>query len=204
MAGSLGESMGSPRHMPPDAVAEEERDIGRLKPTGDSSDQTEPRTWHALLGILLFAGMLVAAYLLFRWIEPDSVPHKDDPTVLDTIFASTFVIAAARVVLLSAAVVLLFGGLYIAASTVHRMRHGQWLHRAGPFEAHLAEEAEEELEDVDMILELYAEAVEENEGLATRLAERDQQLEELAHAYHGALAELENQPDEEQDAGVPE
>jgi hypothetical protein len=105
-----------------------------------------------------------------------------DPDVLDRIFASAFVIASARVVLLSAAVVLLFGGIYIAASTVHRMRRGQWLYRAGPFEAQLPEDAAEETEDVGNILESYVKVAKEKERLAGLLAKRDQQLERLFEA----------------------
>ncbi len=100
-----------------------------------------------------------------------------DPDVLDRIFANAFVIASARVVLLSAAVVLLFGGIYIAASTVHRMRHGQWLYRAGPFEAHLPEAASEEMTGIGDNLRPYLETAEENRRLLALLAKRDQQLE---------------------------
>jgi hypothetical protein len=88
-------------------------------------------------------------------------------------------------VLLSAAVVLLFGGIYIAASTVHRMRQGQWLYRAGPFEAHLSQETREEMGDAGDILELYAEAAEENERLVALLAERDRLLEALQDRNRG-------------------
>jgi hypothetical protein len=102
-----------------------------------------------------------------------------DPDVLDRIFASAFVIASARVVLLSAAVVPLFGGIYIAASTVYRMRHGQWLYRAGPFEAHMSQEAKEEIGGVGNILDFYVEVSEENKRLVALLAERDHQLEAL-------------------------
>ncbi len=109
----------------------------------------------------------------------------DNPDVLDTIFASAFVVGAARVVLLSAAIVLLFGGIYIAASTVHRMRHRQWLYRAGPFEAHLPSEAKEEIGDVGDLLRFCAEAAEENERLIVLLAERDQLIEVLERQEEG-------------------
>jgi hypothetical protein len=41
---------------------------------------------------------------------------------------------AARLLLVSAAAVLAFGGVFIIASTVIRMKNGEWLRRAGPFE----------------------------------------------------------------------
>ncbi len=106
-------------------------------------------------------------------------PNHADSGVWDTIFASPVVVAAARVVVLSAAAVLLFGGLYIAVSILYRMRHGQWLHRAGPFEAHLTEEAEDGLEDEGPLLERCTAAVEENAILRAKLAEGDRQLKEL-------------------------
>jgi hypothetical protein len=105
-----------------------------------------------------------------------------DPDVLDRIFASAFVIASARVVLLSAAVVLLFGGIYIAASTVHRLGHGQWLYRAGPFEAHLPKEAAKETGDLGYTLESSLKVAEERDRLVALLAKRDQQLEKLSEA----------------------
>jgi hypothetical protein len=83
------------------------------------------------------------------------------------------------VVVLSAALVLLFGGLYIAISILYRMRHGQWLQRAGPFEVHLAEEGGGALAVNDNLMELYAEAVEENELLIAELAKRESRLKEL-------------------------
>lgn len=98
-----------------------------------------------------------------------------DPTVWDTIFASPVVIAAARVVILSAAAVLLFGGLYIAISILHRMRHGQWLRRAGPFGAHLATDGG--LGGADsLLIDRYTAAVERNEVLTAALVESDREL----------------------------
>jgi hypothetical protein len=107
-------------------------------------------------------------------------PKHPDPTVWETIFASPVTIVAARVVVLSAAAVLLFGGLYIAASILYRMRHGQWLQRAGPFEAHLAEEGEGRAEERGALRELYTEAVKENDALTAELANRDRQLKALS------------------------
>lgn len=107
-------------------------------------------------------------------------PKRSDPTVLETIFASPVVVGAARIVVLSAAVVLLFAGLYIAASILYRMRHGQWLQRAGgPFEAHLAEEGRGRAEGAEDLAELFAETVEENAILRAKLTERDRQAREL-------------------------
>jgi exonuclease VII small subunit len=143
-------------------------------------------------GFLLLLGILAGVFFFFRYIEPDHVTQKQNPNFIDNIFADPVVIAAARIVLLSVAIVLLFGSIYVAASSVVRIKRGQWLRRAGPFEANLAEaeEAEEELESVeDMLLDLYSDAIEENEELSERLQERDEQMEQLYAAYLAALGD---------------
>ena len=53
---------------------------------------------------------------------------------MNLVFDSRAVIWAARLLLVSAAVVLAVGGAFVVASTVVRMRNGDWLRRAGPFE----------------------------------------------------------------------
>jgi len=132
----------------------------------------------------------VGLYFFWNFIEPDKVREAKNPTFLDSIFANAAVIGAARIVLLSLAIVLLFGSIYVAASSVVRIRRGQWLRRAGPFESHL-DEAKEELDELDPLLDLYTESIDENAELAARLAERDQQLEQLPAAYGAAVALLE-------------
>jgi hypothetical protein len=56
------------------------------------------------------------------------------PDFLDNIFDNGPVIWAARGLLVSAALVLAVGGVYVIVSTVVRMRNREWLRRAGPFE----------------------------------------------------------------------
>lgn len=107
-------------------------------------------------------------------------PNHANPGVWETIFASPLVVVAARVVILSAAAILLLAALYIAISIVYRMRHGQWLHRAGPFEAHLAERGEGAVDNRGAARELFAAAIAENSALRAKVAERDRQLKELA------------------------
>jgi hypothetical protein len=147
-------------------------------------------TRDTVLGLAFMALIGVGLYFFWNFIEPDKVREADNPTFLDSIFANAAVIGAARIVLLSLAIVLLFGSIYVAASSVVRIRRGQWLRRAGPFESHL-DEAKEELDELDSLLDLYTESVDENAELAARLAERDQQLEQLAAAYGAAVALLE-------------
>lgn len=74
---------------------------------------------------------LVGAVLLAIGMFPADLPAKTNPTFIDTIFDNRGVIWAARLLLVSAAAV---GGIFIVASTAIRMKNGEWLRRAGPFE----------------------------------------------------------------------
>lgn len=130
-------------------------------------------------GIVVFLLLLAVAGGLVWAIFPEDIPARRDPELLYAIFANKAVLVAARIVLLSAAVVLLFGGLYIAVSVVIRMKKKQWLQRFGPFEANIAE-AEENLEEIDPILDDYIEALDTNEQLERTVEERNQ---ELARVY---------------------
>ncbi|HXE46140.1 MAG TPA: hypothetical protein VN635_13220 [Conexibacter sp.] len=65
--------------------------------------------------------------------------------LINVVFDSRPVLWSARLLLVSAAFVLAVGGAYIVASTFVRMRNGEWLKRAGPFE--VAEPAAMTLED---------------------------------------------------------
>jgi hypothetical protein len=101
--------------------------------------------------------------------------HRCASNFLDTIFDSTPVVGAARVVLIGAAAVLLLVGFYVAASVLVRIRRREWLRSAGPFEVQV-EEARRNVEEVDRLAELYLKAMEMNDGLLAKLAERDAQL----------------------------
>jgi hypothetical protein len=98
----------------------------------------------------IVAGMLltvtaIAVVLLCAALVPGRLPIPRDPDVLDVIFDNRPVVWAARLLLVSAAFVLAVGGVFIVSSTLVRMKNGEWLKRAGPFE--VAETALSELED---------------------------------------------------------
>lgn len=80
----------------------------------------------------------ICAIAIGTWLAvglvPADPPTPDDPSFVDNIFDSRLVIWAARLLLLSTAVVLAVGGVFIVGSTITRMRQGDWLKRAGPFE----------------------------------------------------------------------
>jgi hypothetical protein len=85
------------------------------------------------VALLVLAGFGAVA-LLAIGLYPADLPVKQDPTFIDTVFDNRGVVWMARLLLVSAAGVLAFGGIFIVASIGIRMKNGEWLRRAGPFE----------------------------------------------------------------------
>lgn len=84
------------------------------------------------VGLFLIAAIGIA--LLVNGLYPADLPESRDPDFVDNVFANRAVLLAARMLLVSAAGVLAFGGVFIATSIGIRMKNGEWLRRAGPFE----------------------------------------------------------------------
>ena len=82
----------------------------------------------------LLAVAAVALVLLVKGLYPADLPASQDPDFLDNVFHNRGVLWAARLLLVSAAGVLAFGGVFIVVSIGIRMKNGEWLRRAGPFE----------------------------------------------------------------------
>ena len=95
----------------------------------------------AVLGIAVCA---VVAALVIKGLYPINLPLTRNPDFIDNVFDNRGVIWAARLLLVSAAAVLAFGGVFIVVSTGIRMKNGEWLRRAGPFE--ISETAVSEIE----------------------------------------------------------
>jgi hypothetical protein len=99
-------------------------------------------------GIGLLVVMGVAIVLLVKGLYPVDLPESRNPDFVDSIFDNRGVVWAARLLLVSAAGVLAFGGVFIVASIAIRMKNEEWLRRAGPFEisegslGHAADEAD--------------------------------------------------------------
>jgi hypothetical protein len=89
------------------------------------------RAW-AAYGLLLVTAVGIA--FLARGLYPADLPKSQDPDFIDNVFDNRAVLLAARLLLVSAAGVLAFGGLFVVVSTGNRMKNGEWLRRAGPFE----------------------------------------------------------------------
>ncbi len=139
-------------------------------------------TANSLLGFVVFIVLLAGLALLLKGLFPSDLPHAADPNFIDAIFNNKAVIWAARILLVSAAVVLAVGGVFIIASTVVRMRKGDWLKRAGPFE--VSETAVAEIEDQ---IEFWRNTALTGQDEIDELRERLEASDELIEQLHLAL-----------------
>jgi len=121
------------------------------------------------------AGLCAALYF---GLWPGHIEPSKDPGFADNVFASPPVVFAARLILLSAGVVLAVGGVFVIASILKLWQAGRWFTRFGPFEA--APEAIGTL--ADEVAFWRASAIEQNEAAAelrARLQEADDLLDQL-------------------------
>jgi hypothetical protein len=131
-----------------------------------------------LLATPLLAVLIATALLLAVGLFPADLPATGEPSFVDTIFDNRGVIWASRLLLVSAAAVLAFGGVFIVASTVVRMKNGDWLRRAGPFE--VSETAADEIEgEAEFWRDLSLAQKEEVAALTERLNRSDELIERL-------------------------
>lgn len=92
------------------------------------------RFGRAAFGFALLITALAGLAMLVKGLYPADLPASRDPDFVDNIFDNRGVVWAARLLLVSAAAVLAFGGIFIFVSIGIRMKNGEWLRRAGPFE----------------------------------------------------------------------
>lgn len=115
---------------------------------------------------------------MVKGLYPADLPIDKNPDFIDNIFDNRAVIWAARLLLVSAAAVLAFGGVFIVVSTGIRMKKGEWLRKAGPFE--VSETAVSEIEgQVEFWRETALEKQEEVAELTERINESDELIEHL-------------------------
>lgn len=110
-----------------------------------NTSQSTSRAASTALAAVSFALATAGVAALCAALFPRHVPTPRDPHVLDIVFDSAPVVWAARLLLVSVAFVLAVGGAFVVVSTIVRMRNGDWLRRAGPFE--VSEASLAELED---------------------------------------------------------
>jgi hypothetical protein len=93
-----------------------------------------PSVEKAIASAAFIAVVCIAIGLLAKGLYPTELPGSREPDFVDNIFDNRGVLWAARLLLVSAAGVLAFGGIFIVVSIGMRMKKGEWLRRAGPFE----------------------------------------------------------------------
>lgn len=81
-----------------------------------------------------FFAIAASVVVLGKGLYPADLPQSPSPDFIDNVFDNRGVLWAARLLLVSAAGVLAFGGVFIVVSIGIRMKNGEWLRRAGPFE----------------------------------------------------------------------
>jgi hypothetical protein len=128
---------------------------------------------------VIFLALIVAGgYFLVCSLVPTDLPPDKNADFVDSVFHNRGVVLAARLLLVSAAVVLAMGGVYIVISIGIRMANGQWLKRAGPFEI-----GEKEIGAIETEIANWRKAAEGGEEevaeLTKRLKASDELIEEL-------------------------
>ncbi|HSC20197.1 MAG TPA: hypothetical protein VLC07_00540 [Solirubrobacterales bacterium] len=132
--------------------------------------------------VLLVLGCVVGVALLAKGLYPVDLPSAKNPDFIDTIFDNRGVLWTARLLLVSAAAVLVCGGVFIVVSIGTRMKRGELLRRAGPFEVSepTASEIEGQLAHWRTTASVKQEEVAE---LTECLKESDEMLERLRTAF---------------------
>jgi hypothetical protein len=138
-----------------------------------------PATALATLGVAVCA---IGIALLVKGLYPVDLPLTDDPDFIDNVFDNRGVIWAARLLLVSAAAVLAFGGLFIVVSTGIRMKNGEWLRRAGPFEI-----SETAVSEVEGQLDQWRSTALARQEKVVELTERLDESDELIEGLHASL-----------------
>jgi hypothetical protein len=135
-----------------------------------------------LIGACFLLALGISILLLAKGLYPADLPASRNPDFVDNIFDNRAVLWAARLLLVSAAGVLAFGGIFIVGSICIRIRNREWLRRAGPFE--ISEESTHRTEDE---ADFWRRAARANREEADVLGERLRRSEELLESSEDAL-----------------
>jgi hypothetical protein len=131
--------------------------------------------WIRVLGKVAVLAVAVAAIVvLAKGLYPADLPSSPRPDFVDNVFDNRGVLWVARLSLVSAAGVLAFGGIFIVLSIGMRMKNGEWLRRAGPFEI-----SEEELGEANGETRFWRKTALASQEEAVNLRERLRRSREL-------------------------
>jgi hypothetical protein len=150
--------------------------------TGSETRQKSIRWSKPGAASLLILTCVISAALLAKGLYPVDRPSVKNPDFIDTIFDNRAVLWTARLLLVSAAVVLACGGFFIVISIGMRLKNEEWLRRAGPFEVSepTVSEIEGQLAHWRTAASLKQEEIAE---LTECLKESDEMIERLRTAF---------------------
>jgi hypothetical protein len=129
---------------------------------------------------LLLAICIAGVVLLAKGLYPVNLPPMKDPDFIDTVFDNRAVVWAARLLLVS---ILAFGGSFIVVSIVIRMKNGEWLRRAGPFEI-----SETTVDEIERRIDLWRSAARVRQEEVVELTEQLEESDELIERFRTAFA----------------
>jgi len=132
---------------------------------------------------LLLPICIVGLVLLAKGLYPADLPSVKDPDFIDTTFDNRAVLWAARLLLVSAAAVLVFGGFFIMISIGMRVNNEEWLRRAGPFEV-----SEINVKEIEGQLDRWHTATLVGQEEVADLTERLEKADELIERFRTAFA----------------
>ncbi|HEY5941554.1 MAG TPA: hypothetical protein VIT89_01675 [Solirubrobacterales bacterium] len=139
------------------------------------------------LAVLAIAVSVLGLALLVKGLYPANLPLAKNPDFIDNVFDNRGVVWVARLLLVSAAAVLAFGGVFIVVSTVIRMKNREWLRRAGPFEI-----SETTVNEVEGQLEQWRSTALARQEKVIELTERLDESDELIKGLHASLERSRN------------
>lgn len=133
--------------------------------------------------LLLILTCVVGVVLLAKALYPVDLPSVKNPNFIDTVFDNRALLWTARLILVSAAVVLAFGGIFIVISIGMRLKNKEWLRRAGPFEI-----SETTMKEIEGQLERWHSAALIGQEEVADLTERLERADELIEQFRTAFA----------------
>jgi nitrogen fixation/metabolism regulation signal transduction histidine kinase len=152
------------------------------EPDTDAPPETDAATktsaWSTALGLIALAVLVILGVVVLYRIYPGQLAEKANPGFLDNVFNNNLVVFAARLVLVSSALVLAFLGAHLIWSVVRWFRLGHLVTKLGPLQV-----SEHAVQTLRAELEFWrgqASALNDQvQALTDQLEENEQLLEDL-------------------------
>jgi len=142
-----------------------------------SNSEARPKPiWSSGGGAALLLLSCVGVALLAKGLYPVDLPAVRNPDFVDIVFRN-------RAVLWTTRLVLVFGGVFIVVSIGIRLKHGELLKRAGPFEI-----SENTLGEVEGRIDLWRAAAVVSQEEVAELTERLEESDKLIKQFRTVFA----------------